>query len=70
MKSTDIDKWARRFQRVLDDFPDGYWIFCADATFHIMKCGPHSSHIESNYGVDPEQRVASMHFDSADGGIW
>lgn len=70
------DKWSEKFQKLLNEIPEGYWLFVAEGNIHLMKydekgnvtCIPNAS-----YAIDPKAIETSFNMPDhahVDGGDW
>lgn len=65
------DKWLKRLQQVMDDAPEGIWLYAASGTLYVMSLGPDGDRLLTPEGdMDQSAILASIRTPQIDGGDW
>ena len=62
----------RALKRAAKIWPDSLWLFSADGSLCLMKCGEYGGHVHTDSfqgGIDQEYLITTIDIDN-DGGDW
>jgi len=69
-KKNALSKLIKHLRQLEQEWPDGYWLFSASGTLHLMREKPRGRATGINGGMDQKDIVATFDGIPNDGGDW